>query len=83
MNPDMQLLLTEFCKLAAAQTATQEKLDEQYALLERCFAAVDEALEKRFQEVDSMVLQWIIDSELRQDIRIITIEKTREDLQIW
>ena len=79
----MQLLLSEFRKLAAAQTTTQEKLDEQTALLERRFTDADEALDKRFQEAESSVEQRIIDSELRQDVCLVAIEKTAEDLQTW
>jgi len=83
MNPDIQLLLAEFQKLASAQVVTQKKIDEQTDLLERRFTEADEVLDKRFREADAAVEQRIIDSELRQDARLSSIEKTASDLTSW
>ncbi|XP_066323372.1 uncharacterized protein [Miscanthus floridulus] len=83
MNPDIQLLLAEFQKLASAQVLTQKKIDEQTDLLERRFTAADEVLDMRFHEADAAVEQRIIDSKLRQDARLSSIEKTASDLTSW
>jgi hypothetical protein len=82
MNPDTQLLLAEIQKLSAAQSATQKQLSEQKDL-ERCFAEANDSLDKRFKEADAVVEQRIIDSELRQGSRLITIKKAATDLTAW
>jgi CHASE3 domain sensor protein len=64
MNPDTQLLLAEIQKLSADQATIQKQLSDQKDLLEGLFVEADEALDKRFREVDAAVEQRIIDSEL-------------------
>ena len=83
MNPDIQLLLAEFQKLATAQAVIQKQITEQTDLLERRFSKADEVLDKRFREADAAVEQRIIDSELCQDARLNSIEKTASDLTSW
>ena len=83
MNPDIQLLLAEFQKLATAQAVTQKQIAEQKDLLERRFSEADEVLDKRFREADAAVEQRIIDSELRQEVCLSTIEKAASDLTSW
>ena len=55
MNPDIQLLLAEFQKLATAQAVTQKQIAEQTDLLERRFSEAGEVLDKRFREGDTAV----------------------------
>jgi hypothetical protein len=43
----------------------------------------DESLDKRFKEANTTVEQRIIDSELHQDSRLITIKKAASDLNSW
>jgi len=83
MNPDIQLLLAEFQKLASAQVVTQKKIDEQTDLLEQRFTEADEVLDKRFWESDAAIEQRIMDSELCQVARLSSIEKTALDLTSW
>jgi hypothetical protein len=44
---------------------------------------VDETLDKRFKDADAAVEQRIIDSNLRQDARLNTIEKAASDFTSW